>query len=88
MVSSKVVIQNQTGLHARPASDFVNFVKTFEGCKIEIENADGKRVKASSLLKILSLGIKTGSELTVHCDGEGEQEVLEKVVKFMSELED
>ncbi len=87
MVSSKVVIQNETGLHARPASDFVNFVKTFS-CKIEIENAEGKRVKGSSLLKILSLGIKTGSELTVYCDGEGEQEALEKVVKFMSELED
>lgn len=87
MVSSKVVIQNQTGLHARPASDFVNFVKTF-GCKIEIENTEGKRVKGSSLLKILSLGIKTGSELTVYCEGEGEQEALEKVVKFLSELED
>ena len=54
MTTGKVTIQNETGLHARPGNEFVTFIKTLQGCKIEIENEAGKRVNASSLLKFRS----------------------------------
>lgn len=87
MKSLTITVQNQTGLHARPGNDFVNFAKSFK-CKVEIENENGKRVNATSLLKVLSLGVKMGSKITVYCDGEGEEEALKQIADFISNLKD
>lgn len=87
MQTQKVIIKNETGLHARPANEFVTFAKTLS-CNCEIENKDGKKAKANSLLKVLALGIRKGSELTVYCDGEGEEEAIQKVVAFLEHLKD
>ncbi len=55
MISSKIVVKNESGLHAKPVCNFVNLVKTFNS-KIEIENNNlKKRVLASSLLNVLTL---------------------------------
>ncbi|WP_300754797.1 HPr family phosphocarrier protein [uncultured Brachyspira sp.] len=88
MTTGKVTIQNDTGLHARPGNEFVTFIKTLQNCKIEIENEAGKRVNASSLLKVLSLGVKKDSVLTIYCDGENEQENLKKIEDFLANLKD
>ena len=88
MTTGKITIQNETGLHARPGNEFVTFIKSLTGCKVEVENEAGKRVNASSLLKVLSLGVKKGSVLTVYCDGENEEEVLKKIEEFLSNLKD
>lgn len=88
MTTGKITIQNETGLHARPGNEFVTFIKSLSGCKVEVENEAGKRVNASSLLKVLSLGVKKGSVLTVYCDGENEEEVLKKIEEFLSNLKD
>ncbi|ADG71117.1 HPr family phosphocarrier protein [Brachyspira innocens] len=88
MTTGKVTIQNDTGLHARPGNEFVTFIKTLQNCKIEIENEAGKRVNASSLLKVLSLGVKKDSVLTIYCDGENEQENLKKIEEFLANLKD
>ncbi len=88
MTTGKVTIQNETGLHARPGNEFVTFIKSLSGCKIEVENEAGKRVNGSSLLKVLSLGVKKGSVLTIYCDGENEEENLKKIEEFLANLKD
>lgn len=88
MTTGKVTIQNETGLHARPGNEFVTFIKTLSGCKVEVENEAGKRVNGSSLLKVLSLGVKKGSILTIYCDGENEEENLKKIEEFLANLKD
>ena len=88
MTTGKVTIQNETGLHARPGNEFVSFIKTLDGCKVEIENSDGKKVNASSLLKVLSLGVKKGSELTIYVDGGDEAGNLAKIQDFFANLKD
>lgn len=88
MTTGKVTIQNETGLHARPGNEFVTFIKSLTGCKVEIENEAGKRVNGSSLLKVLSLGVKKDSVLTIYCDGEGEEEALKKIEEFLGNLKD
>ncbi|WP_300368952.1 HPr family phosphocarrier protein [Brachyspira sp.] len=88
MTIGKVTIQNDTGLHARPGNEFVTFIKSLTGCKVEVENEGGKRVNASSLLKVLSLGVKKGSVLTVYCDGDNEEENLKKIEEFIANLKD
>ena len=69
MASKTVEIKNETGLHTRPGNEFVSLAKTFSS-QIEVENEAGKRVKGTSLLKLLSLGVKKGTKITVRtpCD--------------------
>lgn len=80
-------IKNETGLHTRPGNEFVSLAKTFES-QIELENEDGKKVKGTSLLKILSLGIKKGSKITVHAEGTDENDAVDKLTHLLENLKD
>ena len=86
MVSKKVVVTNKTGLHARPASNLVAFCKNYNS-KIFLPNGE-KKVSAASIIHVLTLGVKTGTELEVIAEGEDEAKAVEEVVKFIEELED
>lgn len=70
MISQSVTIQNSVGLHARPATFFVQKANSFK-CSIWVEK-DDCRVNAKSLLGVLSLGITRGTEITLIADGEDE----------------
>ncbi len=70
MVSRNVTIQNSVGLHARPATFFVQKANSYK-CSIWVEKEDC-RVNAKSLLGILSLGITRGTNITLIADGEDE----------------
>ncbi|WP_300328799.1 HPr family phosphocarrier protein [Fusobacterium sp.] len=87
MLSKTVVITNETGLHTRPGNEFVGLAKTFKSV-IEVENSEGKKVKGTSLLKLLSLGIKKGTQVTVYATGEDEQEAVDKLADFLVNLKD
>ncbi|WP_319205321.1 HPr family phosphocarrier protein [uncultured Ilyobacter sp.] len=87
MVSRTVEIKNETGLHTRPGNEFVTMAKTFDS-KVEVENEAGKVVKATSLLKVLSLGIKKGAKITVHAEGTDADEAVEKLATLLSNLRD
>lgn len=87
MVSRTVEIKNETGLHTRPGNEFVSLAKTFAS-QIELENEEGKRVKGTSLLKLLSLGVKKGTKITVYATGEDEQEAIDKLSNLLENLKD
>ncbi len=87
MTSSKVTIQNETGLHARPGKELVDLVKTFKS-EIQLENSAGKKVTATSLIKIMTLGIKKGTEITVYAEGEDEQAAVDQIVDLLANLTD
>ena len=70
MVSRNVTIQNSVGLHARPATFFVQKANSFK-CSIWVEKEDC-RVNAKSLLGVLSLGITRGTKITLIADGDDE----------------
>ena len=70
MVSRNVTIQNSVGLHARPATFFVQKANSYK-CSIWVEKEDC-RVNAKSLLGVLSLGITKGTKITLIADGEEE----------------
>ena len=67
MVSKEVVINNQVGLHARPATFFIQKANEFKS-SIWVEKED-RRVNAKSLLGVLSLGIVKGTPMTIIADG-------------------
>ncbi len=74
MISRNVTITNSVGLHARPATFFIQKANSFK-CSIWVEKEDC-RVNAKSLLGILSLGISKGTEITIIADGQDEVEAV------------
>ena len=74
MISKEVVINNQVGLHARPATFFIQKANEFKS-SIWVEKED-RRVNAKSLLGVLSLGIVKGTVVTLIADGADEDEAI------------
>ena len=74
MVIKEVVINNQVGLHARPATFFIQKANEFRS-SIWIEK-DERRVNAKSLLGVLSLGIVKGTTIRIIADGEDENAAI------------
>lgn len=75
MVSRNVTIQNNVGLHARPATFFIQKANTYKS-SIWVEKED-RRVNAKSLLGVLSLGIVKGMTVTLIADGADETDALD-----------
>ncbi len=77
MVSKKIILKNETGLHARPASELVKLTSKF---KSNIDMIVGeKRVNAKSMLGIMSAGITANTEIIIECDGEDEEKALKEI---------
>ena len=74
MVTKEVVINNQVGLHARPATFFIQKANEFKS-SIWIEKED-RRVNAKSLLGVLSLGIVKGTAVNLIADGNDENAAI------------
>lgn len=84
MVSAQTTITNATGLHARPASVFVQEVKKYQS-KVTIRNVDkdGAPVKANSIMMVLAAGLGTGTKIEIACDGPDEQEALDALIALI-----
>lgn len=75
MYDKEAVIQNQIGLHARPATFFIQKANEYQST-IWLEK-DDRRVNAKSLLGVLSLGANGGSNIRIIADGPDEKEAVE-----------
>lgn len=74
MTEATTTIENKTGIHARPASVFVQKASSFKS-KVQIK-AKGKTVDAKSILMIMSMGLTKGTEITLVADGPDEAEAV------------
>jgi phosphoenolpyruvate-protein phosphotransferase len=77
MKQIELVIQNQTGLHARPAKVLVNLAKQFKS-DISVHHR-GKRANAKSMVSVLTLGAERGSDITVQADGVDEEKAIAEI---------
>jgi phosphocarrier protein len=82
MFSKEVVVSNQVGLHARPATFFIQKANEFK-CGIWVEK-DERRVNAKSLLGVLSLGIVKGTSINLIADGADEEEAVYALIELIS----
>jgi Phosphotransferase System HPr (HPr) Family len=82
MTSVNVMIQNNVGLHARPATFFIQKANSYKS-SIWVEKED-RRVNAKSLLGVLSLGIVKGMTITLIADGADEAEALEGLAELIN----
>ena len=79
MVKDKITLKNETGLHARPASELAKLAASFKS-SIKL-NVNGKTVDAKSILGIMAAGIKYKTEIEVECEGEDEEKALSEIIQ-------
>ncbi len=81
MISKEIVVQNQVGLHARPATFFIQKANEFtSGIWI---SKDDRKVNAKSLLGVLSLGVTRGTSITVIADGADEEAAVNELANLV-----
>lgn len=82
MFVKEVVVQNQVGLHARPATFFIQKANEYKS-SIWVEK-DERKVNAKSLLGVLSLGITKGLSISIIAEGSDEEEAVNSLVSLVS----
>ena len=81
MYVKDVLVQNQVGLHARPATSFIQKANEFKS-SIWVEKEE-RRVNAKSLLGVLSLGIMGGTKIRIIAGGPDEEQPAVDLVKLV-----
>jgi phosphocarrier protein len=85
MYSKQTILKNVSGLHARPASDFVALAKTFESkvTVMRLDDEDAVATNAKSIIKILAQGLSVNTPIEIAAEGADEQEAVEKLVALV-----
>ncbi len=81
MYMREAVVNNQVGLHARPATFFIQKANEFKS-SIWVESGD-RRVNAKSLLGVLSLGIVKGTTIQLIAQGDDAEEAVNALVELI-----
>ena len=82
MIKRDVVVTNNIGLHARPATFFIQKANTYKS-SVWVEK-DDRKVNAKSLLGVLSLGIAKGMKITLIADGQDEEAAINGLVSLVN----
>jgi len=84
MVSKSFVVQNKYGIHARPARLIVETAIKFESDIFIAKNSE--EINAKSIMGILMLEARKGTELEIRCEGEDESAALEHMVEVFEKI--
>lgn len=83
MVSEKVTIINEQGMHMRPASVFAKAMTVYD-CDVTVV-FNGNKINGKSLMNIIGACIKCGSEIELQCSGTDEEAALAEGVRLIRE---
>jgi phosphocarrier protein len=86
MKSRTYTIQNSIGLHARPAALFVKQATEFDA-KIKVLK-DNKEADAKSIISIMALGAKKGSDIMITAEGPDDEKAVDALVKLLDSFTD
>lgn len=86
MIQQEVQINNKTGLHARPASEFVKEANKYKS-NVKVQY-NGKELNGKSIISILSGGISKGARIMLIIDGEDEKIAAKALMNLLTSLED
>ena len=76
-------MRNRRGLHARASARFVTLASALPA-SVEVEK-DGSRVCGTSIMGLMMLGAAMGDSITIHTEGDGADEALEKLVALVED---
>lgn len=85
MVAKQATVVNETGIHARPASNLINLAKQYAS-KITIRNMSRENtqaVNAKSIVMVLTLAVRKGMEVEIAADGVDEQQAVDAMIRFI-----
>ena len=82
MNSVKLTVSAENGIHARPATELI---KESAPTKVTLK-ANGKSTSGTSMISLLTLGLKKGTELEIITEGDNETTVAERIATFVQEL--
>lgn len=85
MYKQQVVIENRTGLHARPASDFIAKANQYSS-KLYVRNLDEEdscQANAKSIVMLIAQGLGQGTNVEISAEGEDEKEAVEALVQLI-----
>jgi phosphocarrier protein len=83
MQERETTVINKTGLHARPASEFVILAKKFESKLWISKPGEDKEVDAKSIIHLLSLGISQGTKLKIRAEGPDEETAVASLIALI-----
>jgi len=83
MKQGEATLINPSGLHARPAAQFVQTAGRFKGTSVKIIK-ESREIDAKSVIGIMSLGAKKGTVLTVRAEGPDETEAVKTLVDLIA----
>lgn len=86
MYKQEVILESETGLHARPASMFVKEASKYK-CDINLIKADQK-YNAKSIMGLLSMGAAKGDTLIIEAEGEDEKEAVDALVEIIKNMKE
>ncbi len=81
MIQREVTITNNSGLHARPATFFIQKANTYRSGVWVVK--DDRKVSAKSLLGVLSIGIAKGMTITLLADGDDEEAAINGLIELI-----
>lgn len=85
MNSVKVTVSAENGIHARPSTELIKLIKESAPTKVTLK-ANGKSTSGTSMISLLTLGLKKGTELEIITEGDNETAVAERIATFVQEL--
>ncbi|MDQ3620223.1 MAG: HPr family phosphocarrier protein [Actinomycetota bacterium] len=84
MPEQEVILDNEVGLHARPAAVFAKKAASFD-CDVKLVK-DGNEANAKSIMSVLKLDVTKGDAVTIRTEGDGAEEALSDLVKLVGSL--
>lgn len=87
MTSQKITITAPSGMHARPAGELAKLIKALAPVSISFRTAS-REVNAASMLALLSLGLKCGTEIEICAQGGDETAAVQAVTAFIANMQE
>lgn len=84
MITQEITLKNESGLHARPATEIAKNASKYS-CDIKFD-VNGKEYNAKSVLNIMSAGIKNNTQIKIICDGVDEKQALTEMTELLENL--
>lgn len=86
MYSKEIIVVNKTGIHARPAADFIKQTTKFKSAITIVFN--NNIINAKSIIQVLSLGLSKGATFKLVAEGEDEVAAIDSLAEYVSHMKD
>ena len=86
VISEKVIIKNESGIHLHQAGMLVGEANKFR-CHVMMHYGE-RKMNCKSLMSLLAFPVCPGEEVTIECEGEDEEEACRHIVNFLNNMKD